>query len=152
MKKPLQFLNRELSWIEFNNRVLLEGQRESVPLFERLKFLMIVTSNFDEFFKVRLAQLKKLAVTNPSDTDISGMTNKEQAAAASARVRELITNQYDYLNYELIPQLAEKGLSYISYKKLSVEDTSYLNPFFQQEVFPILTPVRLQEDSETNHI
>lgn len=64
MNKTLSYLNRELSWIEFNNRVLLEAQKESVPLLEKLKFLLIVSSNFDEFFKVRLAELKKMLFQN----------------------------------------------------------------------------------------
>ncbi len=152
MNKTLSYLNRELSWIEFNNRVLLEAQKESVPLLEKLKFLLIVSSNFDEFFKVRLAELKKNAVSKPEEKDISGLTNKEQLAKVSERTKTIIANQYSYLNKELMPQLAEKGLAHISQANYSPEDISFLSPFFQDNIFPILTPVRLEEKSETNHI
>ena len=144
MNKTLSYLNRELSWIEFNNRVLLEAQKESVPLLEKLKFLLIVSSNFDEFFKVRLAELKKNAVSKPEEKDISGLTNKEQLAKVSERTKTIIANQYSYLNKELMPQLAEK-VSPIYLKQTIEEDISFLSPFFQDNIFPILTPVRLEE-------
>lgn len=151
MKKNVSYLNRELSWIEFNNRVLLEAQKESVPLLEKLKFLLIVSSNFDEFFKVRLAELKKIAALKPEEKDLSGRTNKEQLAEVSLRTKEVISNQYNYLNQVLIPELSDAGLVYVSYKNYSPEDASFLSPFFQQDVFPILTPLRLEDDTETNH-
>ena len=108
-----RFFNRELSWIEFNARVLSEAKKTYIPLLERLRFLTIVTTNFDEFFMVRVAELKRQAQSNPSWKDLSGLTAKQQLDKISVRVHEIINNQYTCLNSVIIPQLAKEGISYI---------------------------------------
>ena len=97
---------------------------------------------------MRLAELKKNAVSKPEEKDISGLTNKEQLAKVSERTKTIIANQYSYLNKELMPQLDEKGLAHISQANYSPEDISFLSPFFQDNIFPILTPVRLEEKAK----
>lgn len=93
MKKSASlFFNRELSWVEFNARVLAEASRKENPLLERLKFLSIVSSNFDEFFMVRVAGLKHQAQVNPNETDSFGLTAKEQLSLISEQVHKIFLN------------------------------------------------------------
>ncbi len=129
--KPL-FFNRELSWIEFNARVLSEGLAQNVPLLERLKFLQIVSSNFDEFFMVRVAGLKR-----------SG--NTEILSQVSKRVHELTAIQYNALNQEILPRMADNGLVYVPFSQYTKEQEQYINNLFTKELFPILTPLRVQD-------
>ena len=87
-----RFFNRELSWIEFNNRVLYQGLRKELPLMERIQFLSIVTSNFDEFFQVRVASVKHQMLENPDSVDISGLTPKMVLRQISSRCHQIIRN------------------------------------------------------------
>ena len=105
-----KFLNRELSWIEFNARVLSEGLRSDVPLLERLMFLSIVTSNFNEFFQVRVASIKRLLKNAPGVKDISGLTPKQQLRAISERAHEVMSEQQECLKNQILPLLAKEGL------------------------------------------
>ncbi len=146
------FFNRELSWIEFNARVLSEAMKQSVPLLERLRFLTIVTTNFDEFFMVRVAELKRQAQTNPSWKDIAGLTAKQQLAKISERVHEIINNQYTCLNSVIMPLLQKEGLCYIKPSDYTADQLHYLSTLFQQEIFPLLTPLRVDSASEFPHI
>ncbi|MBQ3837591.1 MAG: polyphosphate kinase 1, partial [Treponema sp.] len=106
------FLNRELSWIEFNDRVLREGLRRDIPLLEQLTFLSIVTSNFNEFFQVRVASVKRLLKNAPGGKDISGRTPKQQLKDISARARQVMQAQQDALQKQIIPALAKEGFVY----------------------------------------
>ena len=112
-KQKSVFFNRELSWIEFNARVLAEAKRTENPLLERLKFLAIVSSNFDEFFMVRVAELKRRLKANPQQRDDSLLCPGECLDAVSRRVYELFTIQHNTLHEELLPLLAQKGLVYV---------------------------------------
>lgn len=146
------FFNRELSWVEFNGRVLHEACRKDVPLLERLKFLSIVTSNFDEFFMVRVAGLKQRAETEPDWKDISNLTAKEQLTQISSRVHKLVDIQYNCLNNDILPALEKNGLVYVPAKKFTSEQKLFLEGIFQEEIFPLLTPLRTDNDEELPHI
>lgn len=140
-KKPVYF-NRELSWIEFNGRVLDEARQKDVPLLERLKFLSIVSSNFDEFFMVRVAGLKAQLAKHDNEKDIAGLTPAAQIEAIAKRVHELVGIQYAVLNDELLPGLEAAGVCYVKPADYSAEQKEYLKGIFDRNVFPLLTPVR----------
>lgn len=136
------FFNRELSWIEFNNRVLYEACREDIPLMERLKFLAIVSSNFDEFFMVRVAGLKRQMRHNPEQRDLAGLIPKEQLEKIATRAHQVIGLQYKTLMEQVLPQLAEKGIQYVPAKNYTPRQQAFTKTKFIQEIFPLLTPIR----------
>ncbi len=136
------FFNRELSWIEFNNRVLYEACRQDIPLMERLKFLAIVSSNFDEFFMVRVAGLKRQLRNNPKQRDVAGLTPKEQLEHIATRAHQVVSLQYETLMQQVLPQLAEKGIEYVPAKKYTPRQQVFTKTKFIQEIFPLLTPIR----------
>ena len=140
--KNVTYFNRELSWIEFNARVLDEARQKSVPLLERLQFLTIVSSNFDEFFMIRVAGLKAQYSRNPEWKDIAGITVREQLQRISLRVHELVHLQYECLITDILPGLAQEGLQYLGMGKYSSAQLRYLDSFFMSDVFPLLTPLR----------
>lgn len=140
-KVPVYF-SRELSWVEFNARVLDEALQKDVPLLERLRFLTIVSSNFDEFFMVRVASLKAQCAQAPEIRDVAGFTPREQLERISARVHELVKLQYRCLLDDLIPGLAKEGLEYIPFAAYTDDHLRYLDAFFMNDVFPLLTPLR----------
>lgn len=143
MKKEQQtYFNRELSWIEFNARVLDEARQVTVPLLERLRFLTIVSSNFDEFFMVRVASLKAQYLLNPEWKDVSGLPVRDQLERISLRVHELVQKQYRYLLDDILPGLAAEGLRYVSPVSYTPEHVRFLDSFFMSDVFPLLTPLR----------
>lgn len=152
MKKAQnQFFNRELSWIEFNARVLQEACDKEVPLLERLKFLSIVSSNFDEFFMVRVADLKRQHQTNPNWKDISGLTVTQQLNRISTRVHSLYKTQYECLNNDVLPSLIQKGIIYTPSQKLTLNDKIFTEKYFQDNVFPLLTPLRANDENRIPH-
>ncbi|MDP9002467.1 MAG: polyphosphate kinase 1, partial [Myxococcota bacterium] len=136
------YLNRELSWLEFNARVLAEADNESVPLLERLKFHAIVTSNLDEFFMVRVAGLKQQLTGEVDEMGPDGMTVHEQLGAISRRVHELAAVQSQSLA-GLLPKLAEAGIVFVKPALLSADALAELDARFHNEVFPILTPIAI---------
>ena len=109
-KKSEYYLNRELSWVQFNHRVLGEAKDKNIPLFERLKFLSITASNLDEFFMVRVASLKDMVNAGYTKKDIAGMTPMEQLGAVNKATHELVGMQYAVFNRSLLPLLAQNGL------------------------------------------
>ena len=112
-EKAEYFVNRELSWLKFDDRVLSEARDKSLPLFERLKFTSIVSSNLDEFYMVRVASLKTRFMPAMKKTDIAGMTAKEQLKAISRQTHDLVHVQYSTLNRSLVPALEKAGLHVI---------------------------------------
>lgn len=138
----MNFFNRELSWVEFNARVLNQACDKTLPLLERLKFMTITSSNFDEFFMVRVAGLKAKALSMPDWKDSSGLTAKEQLSKISKRVHELTDIQTEVLNREIIPSLAEKGIVYVSSKDFDSNQEHFSEILFNEEIFPLLTPLR----------
>ncbi len=145
MKKQT-FFNRELSWIEFNARVLEEAYNPDTPLLEKLKFLTIASSNFDEFFMVRVAGLKQTAQSQPDWRDASGLTAKQQLKKISERVHQLTEKQHIFLNKKLLPALAQEGIVYVAHKDYSPAQRHYLENLFNEEIFPLLTPLRAEKD------
>lgn len=140
--KPEYFYNRELSWLLFNRRVLEAAKDSSLPLFDRLKFLSITSSNLDEFFMIRVASLKDMVQVKYNKKDISGMTPAEQLAAINERTHLFVKDQYDIFNRSLIPALEKEGVHVLShYENLSEKQSKYVDRYFTDEVYPVLTPM-----------
>lgn len=137
-----RFFNRELSWIEFNNRVLYQGLRKELPLMERIQFLSIVTSNFDEFFQVRVASVKHQMLENPDSVDISGLTPKMVLRQISSRCHQIIRNQHECIINDILPELESKNIVYVKPKDFTSQQTEYAQDLFRNEMLPLLTPLR----------
>ncbi|MGI8978534.1 MAG: polyphosphate kinase 1 [Pirellulaceae bacterium] len=136
-----RFFNRELSWLEFNQRVLNEARDESIPGLERLKFLAISGSNLDEFFMVRVGGLRVLIEQGLTSPDPSAMTPTEQLIAVTARVRQMVVEQYLCFAKELEPLLAEAGIKRLAAKELSERQRKSVEQVFESEVFSTLAPL-----------
>ncbi len=135
------YFDRELSWLEFNQRVLNEALDEDVPLLERLKFLAITSSNLDEFFRVRIGALTHLIESDAATISPSGMTPSEQMKAVCARVNKMVDDQYKcYLN-ELAPQLSAQGIRQLHAEELNSAQKMMLKQLFQSEILSVLTPM-----------
>lgn len=140
--EPENYVNRELSWLEFNYRILGEARDKTTPLFERLKFLSITASNLDEFFMVRVASLKDMVHANYTKRDIAGMTAQEQLDAIDVKTHELVENQYRTYNRMLLPLLKQHGLRVVTeHEKLTKEEAVYVDRYFEESVYPVLTPM-----------
>ncbi|MBL0939512.1 MAG: polyphosphate kinase 1 [Gemmatimonadaceae bacterium] len=137
----LPYLNRELSWLEFNARVLEEALDERVPLLERLKFLAIFSTNLDEFYMVRVAGLRRKAAAGASQYASDPLTPAEQLVAIRERVAELLQRRRQLLRRELLPVLATKGIQLVSVASLSAGERERIQAFFEAQVFPVLTPL-----------
>ena len=143
-EKPEYYVNRELSWIKFNERVLSEARDKTLPLFERLKFLSIVSSNLDEFFMVRVASLKDQVHAKYEKPDLAGLTPKEQLTQISKKAHELVQVQYSTYNRSLLPTLEKSGLHVIQeHELLSESQKKYVDEYFEENVYPVLTPMAL---------
>lgn len=139
---PEYYYNRELSWLLFNDRILQEAQDESLPLFERLKFLSITASNLDEFYMIRVASLKDMVNVDYDKPDMAGMRPMEQLLTINERAKEMVSMQYETYNKTLLPLLKDNGLHVItSHKKLSKEQKQYVDKYFLENVYPVLTPM-----------
>src|SRR6202051_3824480 len=138
---PENFINRELSWLEFNRRVLEEAQDATQPLMERVKFLAIFSSNLDEFFEIRVAGIKQQIESETSDVGPDGLSPTETFNSIRRVVSELVATQYALWNNELLPQLAENGIRVREVSQLSAKRAAWAHRYFQQEVFPMLTPL-----------
>ena len=141
-----KFFNRELSWIEFNGRVLREGLRGDIPLLEQLTFLSIVTSNFNEFFQVRVASVKRLLKNSPGGKDISGRTPKQQLKDICARAREVMQAQQDALKKKIVPALAKEGFVYKRPSQFTIPQKEFAQEIFKAQILPLLTPLRADSD------
>lgn len=142
MNQSEKFTNRELSWLAFNERVLSEAKDKHIPLMERLKFLSITASNLDEFFMIRVASLKDQVNAGYTKKDISGMTSAEQIDAILKVTHKFAQAQYNTYNRSFLPALKKAGLKIVTeYEKLTEEQADYVDTYFQQEVFPVLTPM-----------
>src|SRR4030095_7833120 len=142
LRHPSLYLNRELSWLEFNRRGLHEAQDPRTPLLERLKFLGIFSSNLDEFFQVRVAGLKQQLAAGIVERTADGMTPEDQLRAICSTVREQFRLHQDCLMHDVIPALAEHGVHLVlRVSDLSPTDRAHLDRYFQANVFPVLTPL-----------
>ena len=137
-----RFFNRELSWIEFNGRVLHQALRKELPLLERLQFLSIITSNFDEFFQVRVASVKRMQFSDPDKADVSGLKPKMVLKQIFARSHQIIRTQHDCLKNDVLPAMAKKGICYVKPEDFSAAQSDFALNFFLNEVLPLLTPLR----------
>jgi polyphosphate kinase len=140
------FVNRELSWLEFNRRVLEEAQDPSVPLLERVKFLAIFSSNLDEFFMVRVAALKRRIHSGDQTLGPDGLTPAETAKAVAARVRELVAAQHHCFLGEIQPLLTAEGIRLLRPKETSDEQERFLEDYFRRTLLPVLTPLAVDPD------
>lgn len=134
-------LNRELSWIEFNRRVLEEALDESQPLLERLKFLSIFSTNLDEFFMVRVSGLQEQAEANPMHLSPDGLSPASQLRQISDKLRPLVELQQRCLQEQILPGLAQHGVRLVPYEKLSREQRLEMRNYFFARIFPVLTPL-----------
>ncbi|HVW00571.1 MAG TPA: polyphosphate kinase 1, partial [Planctomycetaceae bacterium] len=148
------FVNRELSWLEFNARVLEEAEDPTNPLLERVKFLSIFSSNLDEFMMVRVSGIRS-QLQGDSETEDEfpdQLTLQEQFDRTHARSRELVARQYACLQHEILPQLAAVGIRLLAPEELSPKQRTYMDEFFDQTVFPVLTPMAIDPSHPTPHL
>ena len=141
-ENPQYYENRELSWIQFDERVLSEAKDKTIPLLERLKFVSITSSNLDEFFMVRVASLKDMVHANYKKTDIAGLTATEQLAKINKATRELVDSQYTTFMRSLMPLMKRKGIFlYDAHEDLDAKQQEFVDHYFMEEVYPVLTPM-----------
>ncbi len=138
---PENFINRELSWLEFNRRVLEEAQDANQPLVERVKFLTIFSSNLDEFFEIRVAGIKQQIESETSKIGPDGLSPTETFNRIEKMVRKLVGTQYALWKNELLPALTRNGIRVREMSELSAKRAAWALRYFQQEVFPMLTPL-----------
>src|SRR6201982_2263827 len=138
---PENFINRELSWLEFNRRVLEEAQDPTQPLLERIKFLSIFSSNLDEFFEIRVAGIKQQIESETSDVGPDGLSPTETFSQIQRLAHELVAIQYDLWNKDLLPELAKNGIRIRAVSQLNAKRAAWARKYFQKEVFPMLTPL-----------
>ena len=139
---PNFYYNRELSWLSFNKRVLLEARDKHNLLFERLKFLSITSSNLDEFFMVRVASLKDMVEAGYTKKDIAGLSPKQQLEQINKVTHELVNLQYSTYNRSLCPLLSQNGLQIVGrHEELTKEQAEYVDRYFEEAVYPVLTPM-----------
>jgi polyphosphate kinase len=151
---PSCFINRELSWLDFNERVLEEARDASNPLLERLRFLAICASNLDEFFEVRVAGLQAQIYENlePQDPPPDGMGPLAQLIEISRRARDFVGRLYEVWSGEVRPQLLKHGIRVCSPPELSESQAAYLDEFFDSQVYPVLTPLAIDPAHPFPHV
>ena len=151
LKKPEQmkpgdkFYNRELSWLEFNNRILHEARDTKNPLLERLNFLAITASNLDEFYIVRVASLRDMASVNFEERDLAGLTVNEQLSLIDDKTRKLMHLMYSTYTRSLVPSLKQEQIYISYYDELPPEMQSTCDEYFKTELYPILTPMAVDQ-------
>ncbi len=142
-KAPHHYINRELSFLEFNQRVLAQAFDDSIPLLERLRFLCISSSNLDEFFEIRVAGLKQLHELGSAQFAADAMSIPDQLTAIHERALRLVGEQYRCLNDILLPALEQEGVSLLGRSAWTPEATTWLETYFEREVEPVLSPLGL---------
>jgi polyphosphate kinase len=141
--KPEHFINRELSWLEFNQRVLDEALDPANPLLERLKFFTIVSSNLDEFFEVRVASLKQEIESGQGDRSVDGLTARDTFHAIVSRVRGMVSDQYDCWREDLKPALTKHNIRLLEMDDLTATDLGWLEEYYLTKIRPVLTPLAI---------
>ncbi|NBR48249.1 polyphosphate kinase 1 [bacterium] len=139
--KKEYFVNRETSWLEFNQRVLDQAFSEDNPILERLKFLCIVSSNLDEFFEVRVAGLKQQMQTESSETGPDGLSAKETLALISTRTKRMVEDQYRCWREHIAPALDAQRIRFHNYPDVSPDERAYFEKYFRETIYPVLTPL-----------
>lgn len=150
--KSDNFINRELSWLEFNNRVLEEAQDPSVPLIERLKFLSIFSTNLDEFFMVRVAGVRRQIDANVLSKGPDGLRPQEVMDAMSKRIHDLASLQHDYFLDILMPQMNREGVYILKPNQLTQDQRAFASDYFRQAVMTILTPLAIDPSHPFPHL
>ena len=145
-------VNRELSWLEFNRRVLEEAQDETVPLLERVKFLAIFSSNLDEYYMVRVAGLKRQIAAGDRTIGPDGLTPSETMVAVAARIRGLVEEQHRFFIETLVPRLEAHGIRLIRPGQETPEQTRYLLDYFQRGLLPVVTPLAVDPGHPFPHL
>ena len=143
LKSPQLYINRELSLLEFNQRVLAQAWDPSAPLLERLRFLCIASGNLDEFFEIRVAGLKQLQELGSRQSAADALSIEEQLAAIHERASLLVEEQYRCLNERLLPGLAERDILLLGHSDWSAAAHQWLERYFEREVEPVLSPLGL---------
>jgi len=141
LRDPKYYFNRELSWLEFNDRVLHEALDSRTPLLERLKFLAIFSSNLDEFFMVRVAGLKQQVEAGVTSLTADGRTPGDQLDGINQRLLPMVKEQHEHFEQILRPLLAKQGIYLLDYMDLNSEQRTYLQNYFEEQIFPVLTPL-----------
>src|SRR5436190_5466254 len=136
-----RFINRELSWLEFNQRVLDQALDPSTPLLERVKFFCITSSNLDEFFEVRVAGIKQQIEAEVGERSFDGLTPSETFRAINKRVQRMVDDQYRCWREELRPALASQGIRFLEFGSLSPEQLAAVREYYFAEIRPVLTPL-----------
>jgi len=142
------YLNRELSWLEFNQRVLSEARRDDLPLLERLKFLAISASNLDEFFQVRVGGLMLLRRSGRRTPDAAGLSPAKQLAAIRERVSQMTADQYELFNHSILPALHASGIRMLRIEDLDHIQRAQMAAAFDDSIFPLLTPLAVNPEGE----
>lgn len=140
---PENFINRDLSWIEFNKRVMDEALHPGLPLLERIKFISIFCSNLDEFYMIRVSGIKEQIAANIAEVTIDGLTPQKALHEIEKEVRPLVDSLQEYWNHHIVPELEESGISVTSCAKLTAAERAKLSEYFEQQIFPVLTPLAL---------
>ncbi len=138
---PKNFINRDLSWVEFNRRVLEEALNPELPLLEKIKFLSIFHSNLDEFYMIRIAGLKEQVAANVLELSIDGLTPIEQLRKTEQKIRPMLDQSMDLWKSYIVPKLQENNVEICDYTSLSDSEKQLLKVYFKKEIFPILTPL-----------
>ncbi len=139
--EPHQLIDRELSWLDFNTRVLELAEDESVPLFERVRFLSIFSSNLDDFFMIRVASVKLKIESGATYTNVAGFSPESLLEEIMQRVASLVERQAKCLHEQLMPQLKTQGIEFVEWESLTSDERSYLVGLFESKIFPVLTPL-----------
>ena len=143
-EKPEYYTNRELSWLDFNSRVLYEARDKSLPFLERLKFLSITSSNLDEFFMIRVASLKDMVHAKYNKKDIAGLTPSQQLEKIAKNAHELVHLQYTTYNRSLLPVLKQNKVEVITeHEQLTPAQAEAADRYFEENVYPVLTPMAM---------
>src|SRR5437764_14550569 len=146
------FINRELSWLEFNHRVLEEAQDATQPLIERIKFLSIFSSNLDEFFEIRVAGIKQQIESETSDVGPDGLSPTETFNAIQRTVSEMVATEYALWKDDLTPLLAKNGIRIHDVAALNAKRTAWAQRYFREEVFHLLTPLAVDATHPFPHL
>ena len=140
-KNPKNFFNRDLSWIEFNRRVLEEALNDNLPLLEKVKFVSIFSSNLDEFYMIRMAGLKEQVAANIHEPTIDGLTPTEQVAKIEKTLKPMIKELNDFWSNNIVPALRSHGVELLRFREFNTEQQTKLREYFIREIYPVLTPL-----------
>ncbi len=138
---PQNFFNRDLSWLEFNRRVLQEALNPNLPLLEKVKFVSIFSSNLDEFFMIRVSGLKEQIVANLSEPAIDGLTPREQIVLIQKKLKPMLDELYDLWTNEIVQSLRKNDIILHTFDEFSKEEKEKLREYYEKEIFPVLTPL-----------